>query len=340
MGAQSRFIVVGENIHCTLVYKVGGAFVRAPEGQGAVIRYTDGGREHTVPVPRRFTESEEWSRGNLKHAAAAIWQGMHGGAAEAEAAKAYIGYLARKQEEAGASFLDLNVDEFSPDVQERLSALRWVAGVVQGASSLPLSIDSSNMRLLDEGLAACDPSRGKPMLNSVSLERLEAVELARRRKAVVLAGASGAQSMPRTPEERQANLRELMQSLRRAGFALSDVYLDPLVFPVSVDPSNGLNVLKSIAALRNEYGREIHFAPGLSNISFGMPNRKLLNQVFAWLCREEGMDGAIANPLHINGEILDRLDTTSEQFRLARAVLVAEDQFGMSYIEAARAGRI
>jgi cobalamin-dependent methionine synthase I len=69
-------------------------------------------------------------------------------------------------------------------------------------------------------------------------------------------------------------------------------------------------------------------------------DRKLLNQVFAWLCREAGMDGAIANPQHINGSILDGLDPKAEQFELARAFLVAEDQFGMSYISAVRAGRI
>ncbi len=92
--------------------------------------------------------------------------------------------------------------------------------------------------------------------------------------------------------------------------------------------------------MRKEYGSEVHFAPGLSNISFGMPNRKLLNQVFAWLCREAGMDGAIANPLHINGSILDGLDVKGEQFALARAFLVAEDQYGMEYIGASREGKV
>jgi 5-methyltetrahydrofolate--homocysteine methyltransferase len=131
-----------------------------------------------------------------------------------------------------------------------------------------------------------------------------------------------------------------MEHLRAAGFSPGEVYLDPLVFPVSVDPSNGLYLVRAIEALRRSLGTEVHFAPGLSNVSFGMPNRKLLNQVFAWICRQAGMDGAIANPLHINAGVLDALDPTDPQFRLARDFLLSEDAYGMEYIAASRDGRI
>lgn len=338
---QSRpFIVVGENIHCTLVYKTSGTFVKTMGDGTSALRYTEGGKEHTVAIPERFTTSEEWAKGNVKHAAAAMWQGIYGKGEAQQAATAYIEYMARKQQESGAAYLDLNVDEFSTDVAEREKVMRWTAGIMQKASTLPLSVDSSNMRILEAGLSACDRARGKPMVNSVSLERLEALDVAKRYGAVVLAGATGATSMPASVAERLTNLRTLMGHIGKAGIKHADVFFDPLVFPVSVDPSNGLYVIESIRALRKEHGGEVHFAPGLSNISFGMPNRKLLNQVYAWLCREAGMDGAIANPLHINGAILDGLDVKGEQFGLARAFLLAEDQFGIEYISASREGKV
>ena len=146
--------------------------------------------------------------------------------------------------------------------------------------------------------------------------------------------------MPSTKEERLANTERLMSQLTAAGFAPDEIYLDPLVCPVSVDSGNGRMVLEAIRDLRQRYGREIHFAPGLSNVSFGMPNRKLINQVFAYLCVEQGLDGGIVDPLQINGRILGGLDTSSEAFALTRAFLVGEDDFGMEFIAAVREGRI
>ena len=126
----------------------------------------------------------------------------------------------------------------------------------------------------------------------------------------------------------------------RGESSCADIHLDPLVFPVSVDPNNGLLILETVAELRGRYGNEIHFAPGLSNISYGMPNRKLINQVFTHLCTKRGLDGGIVDPLQINGGLLEALDTSSEAYALTRAFLMGEDQFGMGYIKAVREGRI
>ena len=97
-------------------------------------------------------------------------------------------------------------------------------------------------------------------------------------------------------------------------------------------------VMDAVEDLRNGLGDAIHFAPGLSNVSYGMPNRKLLNQVFTWLCVERGLDGGIVDPLQINETILEELDPDSETFALARGVLTGEDEFGMNYISAFRQG--
>ena len=178
------------------------------------------------------------------------------------------------------------------------------------------------------------------MVNSVSLERVKAIEVAREAGAVVIAGATGETSMPTTVEERLQNFAKLIPKLTETGFASGDIYLDPLVFPVAVDSQNAKRMLDTIKALRQKYGPEIHFAPGLSNVSYGLPNRKLLNQVFTYLCLENGCDGGIVDPRQINLEMLNSLDTSTEAFKLAKAFLVGEDEFGMNYIRAVRKGII
>jgi 5-methyltetrahydrofolate--homocysteine methyltransferase len=338
--AKGKFIAVGENIHCTRIYKVGGEFVKETPGRGWAIVYKEGGREKSLPVPKGFLESGDWAAGKVKHAAVGIWQGMYGDSAGQQAGAEYLAHMVRVQEEHGAHFLDLNVDEFSTELGERRKAMQWAAGVLQKASSAPLSIDSSNVDILEAGLAACDRSKGRPLVNSASLERKQAVRAAAAAGAAVIAAAGGESAMPATRGERVANLNRLLDILAKEGIGLGEAYLDPLVFPVSVDPGNGRMILESVEELRKIYGAAAHFAPGLSNISYGMPNRKLINQVFARLCQQRGLDGGIVDPLQINDAALAKLDESSEAFHLTRAFLLGEDQFGMNYISAVRAGRL
>jgi len=338
--AKGKFIAVGENIHCTRIYKVGGEFVKETPGRGWAIVYKDGGREKRLPVPSGILEGGDWAAGKVKHAAVGIWQGLYGDSAGQQAGVEYLSYMVRAQEAHGAHFLDLNVDEFSTELAERRKVMQWAAGVLQKASSVPLSIDSSNLDILEAGLAACDRSKGKPLVNSVSLERKQAVRAAGAAGAAVIAAAGGESAMPSTKEERLANLDRLLGLLAKEGVGLGEAYLDPLVFPVSVDPGNGRMILESVEELRRKYGAAAHFAPGLSNISYGMPNRKLINRVFTRLCTQRGLDGGIVDPLQINDAALAGLDEGSEPFRLTRAFLLGEDQFGMNYISAVRAGRL
>lgn len=335
-----QFIAVGENIHCTRIYKVKGERVKSLDENTHVITFGEGAQERHLPIPKRFVESSDWKNGKVKHAAVAIWQGLNGDAASRKAGVDYLHYLVHSQEAHGASYLDLNVDEYSTELSERLELVKWAAEVIQQVSTRPLSIDSSNVEIIRAGLSACDPAKGKPMVNSVSLERRAAVDIAREGKAVVIAAAAGESSMPTNKEGRLANLERLVSLLQKEGFAARDLHLDPLVFPVSVDPNNGKMILETVAELRSRYGAEIHFAPGLSNISYGMPNRKLINQVFTHLCIEQGLDGGIVDPLQINQKDLQAVDPNAESFQITRAFLVGEDQFGMKFISAVRGGRI
>jgi cobalamin-dependent methionine synthase I len=332
-----RFIAVGENIHCTRIYKVGGLFVKADENGGHYIAYRRDGKPARLAVPEVCTKTADWESGKLKHCTAAIWQGLYG---DKQAGIDYLQALAREQEAAGATYLDVNVDEFSRDLVEREKAMRWTVDVVQKAVRIPISVDTSSVTTLRAGLESCDQTRARPMVNSVSLERVDAIAVAAEFKAVVIASAAGEKDLPTTTEGRLANLDRLMPMLQAVGLKPGDIHIDPLVFPISTDGENGKRFMEAVAAVRGKYGPEIHIVAGLSNISFGMPSRKLINQVFSWLAVEAGADGGIVDPLQINAKILSALDPQSDGFQLAKALLTGADEFGMEFITAAREGRV
>lgn len=337
---KGNYIIVGENIHCTRVRMTTGKFVTVlPDGRSALV-FQSGGKSQHLPIPEAIVSGAEWKNGKVRHVAVAMWQGLHGKPEDRAAGIAYLTAMAQEQATSGAHFLDLNVDEFSMDQEEKLRAVVWAVGILQQATALPLSIDSSNPELLKAGTAACDRSRGKPLINSVSLERAASIPVAAAAGAKVIAGATGAASMPESVADRLANVAQLMEQLQAHGFAREDIYLDPLVFPVSVNSNNGVAVLDAIRELRKIYGPSIHFAPGLSNVSFGLPKRPLINQVFAYLCLQQGCDGGIVDPLQINDRVFAKLDTASEPFRLVKELLLGQDEFGMNYIAAAREGTV
>lgn len=334
------FISIGENIHCTRILKrEGKSVVSLDAGRFGIIFEMDG-KPMALPIPEPFTQCADWENGKVKHFAAAIWQGVYGNGDERALGEAYIRAQALRQERHGATYLDINVDEFSTDVEERARLMRWTAGIVQSASPLPLSIDTSSGPIMRAGLEACESSRGRAMVNSVSLERMALLPLVGEFKPVVVASAAGETDLPSTPEARLENLGKLMPMIEKQGLALADVHVDPLVYTISTDPANGKSFLDSAAAIRKKYGSDIHVIGGLSNISFGMPNRRLINQVFTLLALEYGCDGGIVDPIQINLKILRSFDTSSEPYRLARALLMGEDEYGMDFIAAHREGRL
>jgi len=339
--SERPFVVIGENIHCTRIFKVGGKYCRIGDDGAAAIHYAGSSGPAALPVPEGFTSDADWAAGKVKHCAVAIWQGNYGTTeADRAAGTAYIQAAAREQAANGAHFLDVNVDEFSTDVDERVRLMAWTVKTIQQAVTLPVSVDSSNTAILDAGLAAADRAHGRPMVNSASLDRRDAIPVAHRHDAVLILSAAGENDMPAGVEDRMANLARIVDEAVAAGYVQEDLYLDPLVFPIATDGQNGTRFLDTVKAIRATYGEALHIAAGLSNISFGMPNRKLINQVFSRMARDLGADGGIVDPMQINGEILDALDTEAKPFQLARALLTGEDDFGMNFITAARAGEL
>ncbi|HUX36629.1 MAG TPA: dihydropteroate synthase [Rectinemataceae bacterium] len=336
MAAKASYIIVGENIHCTRVRSVSGKFVETDARGRSYLVYRDEGEKKLLPVPRIFVDSEAWASGRVRHVACAIHQGLRGSPEERAAGEAYLRAMAREEEEAGAWFLDVNVDEYSMELDEKIAAMEWTAAVLQESASIPLSIDSSDSRILEAGLRACLKSKGKPMVNSVSLERASVIPIAARAGARLIAGATGAERMPEGVADRVENVRMLMKRLLSEGFAPSDIFIDPLVMPVSVDTGHPARFIEALRLIREEQGPEVHFAPGLSNVSFGLPKRPVINLVFAKLCLDAGCDGGIVDPLQINDRSLASLRLDEGVAALARDLLLDRDEFGMGWIGASR----
>ena len=339
---NNPFIVIGENIHTTRVLRRKGKRIsELPDGTQAVNYRTYGGETRYLPIPESIRTTQDFEEGRVKHVQIAVRAAMAGGSGAAEALR-YLQRLAQRQEHAGAHFLDLNVDEISLRPEEQQEAMRWLVRTMRDTSRLPLSIDSSDVDIIRAGLEAwsdaADGARG--LLNSASLERLDALDLARAYDVQVIVTAAGDSGMPSDTAERVANASRMVDAALERGIPEADVYVDPLVFPIAVDQQFGNHCLDAIRELRRRYGPELHITGGFSNVSFGMPQRRLINDVFLRLAIDAGADSGILDPVtsHIDGVL--GLDRSARPYRLGEDLLLGGDQYCATFIRAHRKGEL
>ena len=340
--STNDFIIIGENIHCSRVVKRDGARGGvAPDGRPGVRFPAGDGGEAWVPLPGSILDSKEFtSSGRIKHVMAAVRVGLAGGA-DADTAAHYVAWMAQRQIDGGAHYLDLNVDEISPDVNGRLAAMKWLVAAVGPASSVALSIDSSDGAVLEAGLDAIDPAwagGATPMINSASTERPEVLHLCKDRGTPVVLSCTGA-SMPSGTQDRIERAEEIIAMAYELGLAADTLYVDPLVIPIGVDPLAGQAYLDAVSTIRERFGDEIHITGGVSNISFGLPARRIISDTFLDLCVQAGQDSGIIDPVADVQAALNP-DRESDGYKLAAAMLTGEDAFGMHFIEAFRAGKL
>jgi 5-methyltetrahydrofolate--homocysteine methyltransferase len=241
---------------------------------------------------------------------------------------------------AGADFLDLNVDEVSLKLSEQKEAMRWLVRAIEPLSPVPLSIDSSNQEILLTGIEACEGKAGRPLLNSASLERIDALDLAKDRELPVVVTAAGANGMPQNTEERMVNASRMIDAAMSKGIPLDRLYVDVLVFPISVDGQFVIHCLDAFRGLRQKYGEQIHLTGGLSNVSFGLPCRKLINEVFINLALEAGADSGIVDPVANDLNKVFLADKDSKQYHLAQDMLLGHDRNCKNYLRAYRKGEL
>ena len=331
---------IGENIHATRVALRKGQRIAERAGTEAILYRTAAGEERALAVTEAAKKTKDYEEGRVKHVQIAIETAMETAVGDPAEGLRYLEALVRHQERAGAAFLDLNVDEMSPKLEVQTGAIAWLAGTVQGMTDLPLSIDSSSVDVIRAGLEALSPGGARPMLNSASLERLDALDLARDHDCRVVVTAAGEKGMPDGAEQRVENASRMVEAAGRKGFAACDLYIDPLVFPISVDGRYGRHCLDAIRALRAAFGGDIHITGGMSNVSFGLPARKLLNEIFVLLVVEAGADGGIMDPVASPPAAVLAIDRAEPRYRLAEDVMLGRDEHCMTWIRAWRKGEL
>ncbi len=334
------FTIIGENIHCTRAVKRGGVRGHVFDDGSEAVKYRVNGELKFVRVPEHFLNTQPYQQGNLKHFMIAVWKGVNCNGEEAAEGEAYIKYEIDRQTKAGSAFLDLNVDELSHRLGEQIDAMRWLVQYVQSAAEIPPSIDSSNSDIIQAGLEEYDGSAGRPMVNSVALERLETLDLIVEHEAKCIISAASESGMPEDADERLDNATRVIDAATDRGIALDDMYIDPLFFPVSVDKTYGPHALDAIRKLRERFGDDIHITGGMSNVSFGLPKRALVNESFVRLAVEAGADSGIIDPIQVKIERAMNLDLEDPKVRYAIDLLEGRDDFAMNYITAYRSGEL
>ena len=197
------------------------------------------------------------------------------------------------QVEAGAHMLDVNAGIPMADEPRILAE---TIQLVQSLTDVPLSIDSSIVAALEEGLKVY---KGKALLNSVTgeEERLEAVlPLVKKYGAAVVAISNDETGISEDPDVRFEVAKKIVHRARDFGIPYSDIVVDPLVMPVGALNQAGRSVFRLIHRLREEL--KVNTTCGASNFSFGLPNRHGLNASFLSMLIGAGMTSAITNPLH------------------------------------------
>lgn len=238
----------------------------------------------------------------------------------------YITRVAKLQADAGAHYIDVNAGTF---VDQEIEYLCWLVETVQSKIDLPLCLDSPNPKALAEAMKL---HKGEPMINSISLEedRFDALmPIITSRPCHVVALCMAQTSMPTTIEERFDVASELINRITKNGVPLEKIYVDPLIQPVSVDTGMGIAALGAINKIMKDFPG-VNTICGLSNISFGLPERRLINRSFLALCISYGLNAAIMDPT----------DKQLTGTLLAVEMVLGRDDFCEKYIDAYQEGRI
>ena len=205
-----------------------------------------------------------------------------------------LDYILRQgieQEEAGADMLDVNVG--LPEVDEP-ALMEEVVLQLQGICPLPLQIDTSSPEVLERGLRVCN---GKPMINSVngkreSLDRI--LPLAAKYGGVLVALPLDENGIPESAEGRLAIARRIIDEAAAWGIEKEDIVIDGLAMTISTDSRSALTTLDTVRGIRD--GLHAHSILGVSNISFGLPQREIINSMFFAMAMKDGLSCAIINP--------------------------------------------
>ena len=199
------------------------------------------------------------------------------------------------QQEKGVHVLDVNVG--LPDIDESKMLCRAVTEL-QAVTDLPLQIDTSDADAMEKALRLYN---GKAMINSVSgkSESMEAVfPLAAKYGGLIVALTLDDQGIPSTAEGRIEIAKKILACASEYGIGAKDIIFDTLAMTVSADNKAAIATLNALKTIKNELG--CHTSLGVSNVSFGLPRREIVNSTFFALALENGLSAAIMNPYSVD----------------------------------------
>lgn len=247
-------------------------------------------------------------------------------AAVAERNAEYIIEDVKKQQEAGASFIDVNAGARIGHEEEDM---KWLLDTIQPVATVPLTLDSPDPAILEMAFQLVEKT---PMINSISLEkaRFDAMmPFLSGKNCKVIALCMDDAGMPGSAEDIVGRARKLVAELNGIGIETANIYIDPLVQPISTDSGKGVMVLDAVRSIKKEFPAA-HVTGGLSNISYGLPQRHIINRTFVTLMMDAGMDSAIIDPL--DKKIMAAIRTAD--------MLLGKDQYCKNYLKGVRAGQI
>ena len=198
-----------------------------------------------------------------------------------------------RQAQAGATHIDINA---GGDPSKEIEDMKWLTGIVSEETNLPLSFDSANPDALRAGLEICN--RTGTIINSITMEknRIDAIiPLVKEFSTGVICLTMNDEGMPEDYEGRVKITDDIVTLFRKLEISLDRAYFDHLVRPASTNPGQARYIIDAVRYTRETYP-EAHIALGLSNISFGIPQRNNFNKAFLAMLVAAGCDGAIIDP--------------------------------------------
>jgi cobalamin-dependent methionine synthase I len=240
--------------------------------------------------------------------------------------KGFIADLALRQVAAGATYLDVHAGTRPEDEP---ADMVWLIDAIQAVTDVTLCLDSANPKALVAGL---DAVQKRPMINSLSGEknRVENVlPWACKYETELVVLALDDRGIPKSVDERLSIVRSLVELTRAGRLPDEKLYIDPLITAVATNTGSGSITFETMRRIKQEFP-EVHLTAGLSNISFGLPVRSIINQAFAVLAIEAGLDSAV----------LDPEDIELRGIMYAAELVLGRDRRCQGYTKAYRAGLI
>ncbi len=230
-----------------------------------------------------------------------------------------------KQEQAGADYLDLNAAALMDD---EISTLEWAIPLLQKNLNIPLSLDTPNHEAMEAGLRI---HKGTALLNSLTGEthRIASfLPLIKEYRPQVVFLCLDDDGIPKDPEKELAIAKRGVELLNKAGIEPKNVFIDPLVHPIGVDQNAVKLFLDSLEKIKMNLP-EANTIAGLSNVSFGLPQRGWVNRTLLVMALQKGLDAAI----------LDPLDKEMQAALVSTQALLGRDESLRKYLSFVRASR-